>query len=353
MRLVFIHRDRRAEPVANASALRHVGGIAAHPAAIVDQVLTATEHLDLELWVTWSGNRLPKPPRGQVVLLVVGDESGQAPEHAKDFICAFSWGTRSLGRPPPIVSAAAAWTAALELTRMARNGLQRLLRSMRCGAPFRRPASLYAFPLGPTQIKHGLGATAPTDFQARTWDIVFLGSIGRTAKTPWPFGGRIGLSPKAASRLSVIRALRDASVAGSTLKVLVGCADHPQFGPPLDQDAYRAALTDAKISLCPRGNFPETFRHAEAAEAGSIVMTDPLPDEWYFSDHPFIVIDDWTTAVARAQSILSDPVAASNLALACRRWYETKCSPEAVARFIVSKVMTHIPTPAAVARGSE
>lgn len=339
MRLVFIHRDGRAEHVPDADALQRAGGYPAYARAVIAHLLEAAPRGDLELWVTWQGSVLPPPPPGRAVLFLLGDETGQIPVHAGRFLCGFANGSRGLGSPPRVVSPGSAWIALLEGARMARNLARRLRRSLALGAAPAPPRSFYPIPLG------GAGADAPSGdeeivpFSSREWDVAFLGSVGRLRRLP--VLGETPMSPKPAARLALGRTLSRAAATVTDLRILVGCADRPEFGAPLPPDAYRRALRNTKICLCPRGNFAETFRHAEAARAGCIVMTDRLPREWYLRDHPFVVIDDWTRVVPRARALLADAEATARLAQASQQWYDAACSPHAVARFMASRIAHH------------
>lgn len=70
---------------------------------------------------------------------------------------------------------------------------------------------------------------------------------------------------------------------------------HPDLEPKsnLPRQGYHQLLQQTRISLCPRGNFGETFRLYESAQLGCTIICDPLPKCWYFRDHPFIEVHDW------------------------------------------------------------
>jgi hypothetical protein len=333
MTVFFVHRDGRLEAAKDPVDLQRIGGLQAHPAETIATLADHTRDLDVEIWATWHMNQTPPPPHGRVVLLVVGDETGQIPVHTREHLCVFSNGSRRLGRLPKIRSASALWAAALEMGRMARNFARRLARRWRSGAPLFRPPNLHAWPLGAAEIAP-VTAAETVVFGKRAWDVAFLGSIGRLHR--W-FGRDIALSPKAHTRLTAVRALARAKRQRPDTNILVGCADQPRFGEPLEPAAYRQAMAQTKIALCPRGNFVETFRHAEAARCGSVVFTDAVPEEWYFQDHPFVVVGDWSKVAETAARLVASGEA-EGIGAATQEWYEQRCSPPAVADFMARRI---------------
>ena len=59
-------------------------------------------------------------------------------------------------------------------------------------------------------------------------------------------------------------------------------------------DAYSFNLANLETSFCFQGQSPETFRIAESAMSGCTLITDPLPDVWYYQSLPALMVPDWT-----------------------------------------------------------
>jgi len=73
-----------------------------------------------------------------------------------------------------------------------------------------------------------------------------------------------------------------------------------------NRDEYVQTLSNTKISLCPRGTSYETFRFFESCKAGCIVICEPLPDVWFYEEHPGIVINDWSRLPEIIEHVLED-----------------------------------------------
>ncbi len=106
---------------------------------------------------------------------------------------------------------------------------------------------------------------------------------------------------------------------------------------PLD---YARFLANSKIVLCPYGvDETETMRHFEAAKQGCVIVTDRMPDTWYFRDAPFVVISGWKGIYKELRALLANAEGLSRKASQTLQWWREVCSPEAVARYTAA----HIP----------
>jgi hypothetical protein len=110
--------------------------------------------------------------------------------------------------------------------------------------------------------------------------------------------------------------------------------DIPGCGGMLSETQYATVIANTKISLCPRGNFPETFRIYESARIGSVIITDILEREWYFKNHPFIEIADWRRVGSVISELLNDEERLEQLGIQSRSWWQDIASPVAVGGFI-------------------
>jgi hypothetical protein len=98
---------------------------------------------------------------------------------------------------------------------------------------------------------------------------------------------------------------------------------------------YAQILHSSRIVLCPRGFISaETFRHFEALRAGCVVISEPLPDTYFYRDGPFVVLQDWREAPALVRSLLANPDRLQRLHHESLNWYRTHGSPEATALYM-------------------
>jgi hypothetical protein len=94
-------------------------------------------------------------------------------------------------------------------------------------------------------------------------------------------------------------------------------------------------LGECRLALCPPGaREPETFRHVEAARAGAIVVSQPMPSTHFYRGAPFVIVDDWRSGIARCRELLADDDRLVDLQAATLRWWETVCCERATARYM-------------------
>jgi hypothetical protein len=91
---------------------------------------------------------------------------------------------------------------------------------------------------------------------------------------------------------------------------------------------------NAKIIPCPRGNFDETYRLLEAAKSGCVIVSEPLPNRWYYHDAPVIQVRSWSDLPAVLQALDREPERLRELSARTRRWWDESLSEQAVARYI-------------------
>src|SRR5205823_6011021 len=90
-------------------------------------------------------------------------------------------------------------------------------------------------------------------------------------------------------------------------------------GQMQDARAYSTRLMQAKVALCPRGNFDETFRVSEAAKFGCVAIVERLPERWYYHDAPVIQLDRWQSLQQALRDAFSDPAALAQRSEEMRR----------------------------------
>ena len=104
-------------------------------------------------------------------------------------------------------------------------------------------------------------------------------------------------------------------------------------------DVFGRLLYDCKIALCPTGVINrETYRHFEALRAGCVVISEPLPDQYYYKGSPIIILNNWQALDEVIQRLLADPVELVRRQLAGLAWWNEVCSEPAVARRIAQQL---------------
>jgi hypothetical protein len=265
--------------------------------------------------LTWHLDRFDDRFRDAVVLLI-GDESYQTPSYAPQVRAFFKTGgvkrnsfARTFGLPWSI-----AWRNAL---RDLRNDLKALKRHAK-----RAQTPIYEIPLG----YHTLVDVPEVPFDQRETDVFFAGALAPAMK--------IELRPSIASRKQMIAAIDEAKRALPEIKF--DCSLQPLRGKFRPAD-YSRSLMNAKVVLCPRGNFDETFRFFEAARSGCVIITEPLPDRWYYENVPAIRIRGWSELLAKLQELFANPGRLSDLSRQTRQWWNERASEPAVAQYMAAQ----------------
>ena len=106
---------------------------------------------------------------------------------------------------------------------------------------------------------------------------------------------------------------------------------------------YSRLLAESKICLAPFGfGRAECFRHFEAMRAGSIVISDELPETWYLAGSPIIQIARWSSLRQVVHSLLADAKRMQEIQAATIDWWNKKCSPAAVARHMAGVIASSV-----------
>jgi hypothetical protein len=297
--------------VSGAGDLRYFYGLARE----LDRRLT---NRAVTFLLTWHVHRFDDRFRDAVVILV-GDERHRTPSYAPAVRAVFkTGGTRPNPLPATLrLAPSVAWRV---LLRDARNAAGD---GRRNGA--RRPGATSAFelPLG----YYGLQESECLPFAQRSIDVFFAGSIEP--------GGRLTVRPRLAARRQMLAGLESARRRLPDLRV--DCTRSGPFANPqqmLSPGAYSARLMQARIALCPRGNFDETFRLVEAAKAGCVAIAERLPERWYNRDSPAVQIDRWSSLPEVITELIADGRALEERSDRMRRWWDECLSERAVADFM-------------------
>jgi hypothetical protein len=297
---------REFEPHENHSELRYFYGLAREiDKAVGDHGIT--------FLLTWHLDAFEERFRDAVVILI-GDERHQLPSYAGAVRAIFKTGgtkrnpLRSTVSLPPAV----AWRVAL---RELRDGAIRRRRARGVSAP----PPVFELPMG----YFGLTEVPYLPFAERQVDVFFAGSIESERG--------FTLRPRLVARRQMAAALETARDRLPGLSV-----DYTNAGPfanpdeMLDAETYSARLMRARIVLCPRGNFDETFRLCEAAKFGCVAVAERLPERWYHHGTPAIQIDSWGELPGTLATLTADASALAERAAQMREWW-TECLSEAAA----------------------
>ena len=170
--------------------------------------------------------------------------------------------------------------------------------------------------------------------QERRWDVSFAGSVSHRAG----FVRNI-LDAKKRSRTWMLRELK--SLKSNNKSLAICDKQTPCFGAVESGQVaeYKELLAETKIALVPRGTSLETFRHFEAAQAGCIVLTDGIPNTWYFDKHPFLVTS-WARMPGLICNLLRNESRLNEISDATRKWWKT-VEPNTLAAFVRSSIRGH------------
>lgn len=98
-------------------------------------------------------------------------------------------------------------------------------------------------------------------------------------------------------------------------------------------EEFGRLLYECKIALCPQGVInPETYRHFEALRAGCVVVSAPLPTQYYYTGSPIVTLPDWRGLDAVIANLLADADRLAQRQQAGLAWWNEICSETAVAR---------------------
>ena len=106
-------------------------------------------------------------------------------------------------------------------------------------------------------------------------------------------------------------------------------------GSTISTDEYMREMANSKICLAPRGTSFETFRHYEAASVGCIVVSDKLPNTWFYRNIPFIFVKDWRKIDKVLERLPQDLANLRTLHEQTLRWWNDRLSPAAFANYVV------------------
>ena len=111
------------------------------------------------------------------------------------------------------------------------------------------------------------------------------------------------------------------------------------FHNGLSPEEYSEHLYHSKIVLCPPGlSQPETMRHYEAMRAGCIIVSEKLPNTYFYQNSPILFVENWGEARDIIHRLLDNPTEMVDLHEKTIKWWHSHCSEKAAARYIFTKL---------------
>lgn len=169
--------------------------------------------------------------------------------------------------------------------------------------------------------------------QDRSLEWAFLGSVEYNDKKRKNLHS-ILQPPKLASRCRMLQVLSGYKKKRPSRSLLQTTGDFDES--VCEASRYIQALENCKISICPRGSNPETYRFFESCAAGCVVICEPLPDAWFYRNNPAITIRDWKKLPEILDSLLADPQRLQRISMETRAFWLKQLSEKAVADKVIS-----------------
>jgi hypothetical protein len=302
--------------------------------AVLAEMETTLEDLEIDLYLTWDTERLPAYG-DRVVAVVLGDEVGRIPAYVGRVRAVFKcYGIRPVLGAGPLRDPSL--TGLVSLGQCA----VRWLRWLPGGAAHARlelSRRLRGWPASPAIATIPLGTYNQLDVPVvpmaeRPTDLFFAGSVEHRPSL------RHRLSPKTRHRRDMLAAVE--RFRGRRPGLLVDLRLTPGFEASKAGSAatYSQGLMNAKVCLAPRGTSLETFRVFEGLRYGCVVVADRLPRHWFYKGAPMLQLDRWDGLEAAVAPLLDDRRALDRWHVRTMRWWRERCSEAAVGRFMAARL---------------
>lgn len=291
---------------------------------------------EIRCYLTWDNDSLPELGP-QVVAILIGEEWGMIPRYARHVRLV----ARVMSRRPFL--GVHSWLPLNRLKVMlAAKYLRNWLFHLRSWLRYQFPPSSWPPKVhSRTNIVHlpwgsaSLVEVPVKRMRERTRNYYFSGvTVGAD------FGFRKGMgSPKSVARQALVNAIAAIEkkspylVSGQTIKV-----HKTSTGELSDIRDYAELLMDSKVCLAPRGSVADTWRFFEGLKSGCAVVTNPMPDEWYYHDAPVIQIERWDELETVLLPLLSDEARLEELHTQSLSYWDQVCGENALGRYLAQVI---------------
>ena len=205
--------------------------------------------------------------------------------------------------------------------------------------------NLLPFPLGDSIATENI---VPPSFEKRTWDAGFIGCLNNNRidlfrsmtplklLPPWPL--KSAFTKKVYGRILHLFSSRRTHDFKQFDKLYFTFTSG--FAKGLPPDEYGRLLADTKIVICPKGFIrAECYRIFEAMRLGSIIIADELPEQPWYIGSPIIIQKNWLKIHDTIRALQNAPDKMREIHHDTLTWWETVCSPQAVAHYMLGKFM--------------
>jgi hypothetical protein len=144
--------------------------------------------------------------------------------------------------------------------------------------------------------------------------------------------------PKAAARRAMVRQLERLELAWPQHEIKLSLTDNFEHSLQLGGAEYSDRLMNSVVCVAPRGTRMETWRIFEGLRYGCVVVSQRLPDRWFYRGSPIIEIARWEEFAAVLADLIADMSRLDELHRRGLTWWREVCSPAAIARRIAPLV---------------
>lgn len=288
----------------------------------------------IHCYLTWDNDSLPEYGP-HVVAVLIGEESGLIPRYARHVRMV----ARVMSRYPFL--GLRRWLPVTRLTfLLSLKHLRNWVRHFWSWLRFQFPPSSWPKPVreNPHIVHLPWGSASLQELtmkkiSERPYSYFFSGGISH--KTDRGYRKIIG-GPKIYSRQALVEAIDKLEAKYPELASNRAIVVHKNVGTGAlkDNDAYAQRMMDSKVCLAPRGTVADTWRFFEGLKSGSVVITNPLPDEWYYRDAPVIQLDCWKDLEDVLIPLLANEAKLEEIHENAVKYWNSVCGEEAVGRYL-------------------
>jgi hypothetical protein len=293
---------------------------------------------EIHCYLTWDNDSLPELGP-QVVAILIGEEWGKIPRYARHVRLV----ARVMSRHPFLGVRRWLPFTRLKLMLTAKH-LRNWLRHLRSWFRYQFPpsswpprvhsrANIVHLPWGSASLVE----VPMKSMRERNRNYYFSGGVALHSD----FGYRKFTStPKIIARQALVDAVVAIEkkyphlISGQSVKV----HEQKSTGELSDIHDYAERLMDSKVCLAPRGTVADTWRFFEGLKSGCAVITNPVPDEWYYRGAPVIQIESWDELEAVLVPLLNDDAELEKKHLQSLRYWEQVCGEKALGRYLAQAI---------------